>query len=222
MGEAQQTQQTQQTHNEHIPLSIPDFDSIPGNWLCLDFTHTLENRFSAPEELLNSYDDVVAWGIFSHLLTEDEAERLLQKAKSRPGEACAALVRAVDVREALYRIFYAISQGDEPHEHDMAVLNSELARAMSHASLVLRGDGYAWDWSASQPELDVVLWHVVRSAAELLTSNKLSDVRACAADDCRWLFLDISKNHSRRWCDMQTCGNQAKARRHYSRKKVTK
>lgn len=214
--------ETPQTHNVSNLLTIPDFDSIPGNWLCLDFTHTLANRFSAPEEQLNSYDDVVAWGIFSHLLTEDEAEQLLHKAKDRPGEARAAFVRAVDVREVLYRIFYAISQGDEAHEHDLAVLNAELAGAMSLAGLARKDDGFTWDWSASKPELDVVLWHVVRSAAELLTSEKLPDVRACAADDCRWLFLDISKNHSRRWCDMQTCGNQAKARRHYSRKKETK
>ncbi len=203
-------------------VPIPDFDSIPGNWLCLDFTHTLENRFSAPGERLNSYDDLVAWGIFSHLLTEDEAQRLLQKAKSRPGEARVAFVRAVDVREVIYRLFYAIAEGDEPHEHDLAVMNAELAEAMSHASLVRKDDGYTWDWSASEPKLNVVLWQVVRSAADLLTSEKLRDVRACAADDCRWLFLDISKNHSRRWCDMQTCGNQAKARRHYSRKRETK
>jgi len=130
-------------------------------------------------------------------------------------------VRAVDVREVIYRLFYAIAEGDEPHQHDLVVLNAELAEAMSHASLVRKDDGYTWDWSASEPELAVVLWHVVRSAAELLTTEKLQDVRACAADDCRWLFLDISKNHSRRWCDMQTCGNQAKARRHYSRKKET-
>jgi len=67
--------------------------------------------------------------------------------------------------------------------------------------------------------LERINWLIVRSAADLLTSDKLHDVRACSAEDCRWLFLDISKNHSRRWCDMETCGNQAKARRHYRRKK---
>ncbi len=128
-------------------------------------------------------------------------------------------MRAIDAREAIYRIFYAISEDDDPHELDLAHLNALLAEAMSHACLVHREDAYAWDWQTGEGDLNVLLWQVVRSAAELLTSEKLHDLRACAADDCRWLFLDTSKNHSRRWCEMQTCGNQAKARRHYSRKK---
>lgn len=204
---------------EELDIAMPDFGELTGNWLSLDFTHTLDERYSAqPEELLRSYSDLVAWGIYHQLLTKDEAQHLLHLAKQRPGEAAAALVRAVDAREAIYRIFYAISEGEEPPESDVAHLNALLAGAMSHACLVRKDDGYVWDWQ-KEGELDVLLWQVVRSAADLLISDKLDDVRACAAEDCRWLFLDTSKNHSRRWCDMQTCGNQAKARRHYSRKK---
>ena len=204
---------------EELDIAMPDFGELTGNWLSLDFTHTLDERYSAqPEELLRSYSDLVAWGIYHQLLTKHEAQHLLHLAKQRPGEAAAALVRAVDAREAIYRIFFAISEGEEPPESDVAHLNALLAGAMSHACLVRKDDGYVWDWQ-KEGELDVLLWQVVRSAADLLTSDKLDDVRACAAEDCRWLFLDTSKNHSRRWCDMQTCGNQAKARRHYSRKK---
>ena len=204
---------------EELDIAMPDFGELTGNWLSLDFTHTLDERYSAqPEELLRSYSDLVAWGIYHQLLTKHEAQHLLHLAKQRPGEAAAALVRAVDAREAIYRIFYAISEGEEPPESDVAHLNALLAGAMSHACLVRKDDGYVWDWQ-KEGELDVLLWQVVRSAADLLISDKLDDVRACAAEDCRWLFLDTSKNHSRRWCDMQTCGNQAKARRHYSRKK---
>lgn len=203
---------------EELDIAMPDFGDLTGNWLSLDFTHTLDERYSAQrEELLRSYSDLVAWGIYHQLLTKDEAQRLLHLAKQKPGEAAAALVRAVDAREAIYRIFYAISEGEDPPEPDLAHLNALLAGAMSHACLVRKDNGYVWDWQKG--ELDVLLWQVVRSAADLLTSDKLDDVRACAAEDCRWLFLDTSKNHSRRWCDMQTCGNQAKARRHYSRKK---
>ena len=101
------------------------------------------------------------------------------------------------------------------------MLNTMLAQAMSRACIVSEKDSFSWDWCVNNDaeRLQRIPWLVVRSAADLLTSDKLRDVRACAAEDCRWLFLDISKNHSRRWCDMQTCGNQAKARRHYSRKK---
>ena len=59
-----------------------------------------------------------------------------------------------------------------------------------------------------------------RSAAELLTSPDLPLVRECAGYDCGWLFMDTTKNRSRRWCDMATCGNRAKGRRHYERRRA--
>jgi predicted RNA-binding Zn ribbon-like protein len=204
---------------EELDIAMPNFGELTGNWLCLDFTHTLDERYSArPEELLRSYSDLVAWGIYQGVLTKEEAQRLLSLAKQKPGEAVAALSRAIDAREAIYRLFYALSEGGDPPEADMAHLNALLAGALSHARLARTDNGYVLGWQ-KEGELDALLWNVVRSAADLLTSDRLDDVRACAADDCRWLFLDTSKNHSRRWCDMQTCGNQAKARRHYSRKR---
>lgn len=208
---------------KNMNIHIPDFDDIPGNWLCLDFTHTLQDRFNADrKELLHSYSDVLAWGLFMHLLGEEEAWELLRIAEQHPQPATKALHEAVNVREAIYRIFYNISQDDAPDANDMALLNTMLAQAMAHACIVGEKERqFRWDWQAKSDadRLELINWIVVRSAADLLTSDKLSDVRACAAEDCRWLFLDISKNHSRRWCDMETCGNQAKARRHYSRKK---
>jgi predicted RNA-binding Zn ribbon-like protein len=205
-------------------IHIPDFDDTPGNWLCLDFTHTLQDRFNAErKELLHTYSDLLAWGLYMRLLSEKEAQELLRIAEQHPQIATKTLHNAVNLREALYRIFYAISQEEMPGADDMALLNATLAQAMSRACIVEAGekDQFHWDWKAKSDAegLERINWIIVRSAADLLTSDKLRDVRACAAEDCRWLFLDISKNHSRRWCDMETCGNQAKARRHYSRKK---
>ena len=203
-----------------VQIVIPDFDTTPGNWLCLDFTHTLSNRYNEDrKELLESYRDVVAWGLYEDLLKAEEAQQLLREAGRHEKEAAAALQRAIMLREAVYRVFYDLSQEHAPAQYDLDVLNSMLAEAMARARIVPAEHGFTWDWEAKGHTLDIVLWMVARSAADLLTSERLPDVRACAADDCKWLFLDISKNHSRRWCDMQTCGNQAKARRHYSRKK---
>jgi len=201
---------------------MPEFDTVPGNWLCLDFTHTLTARYSPDrQELLHNYNDLLAWGLYMRLLTEEEERQLLQVAERHPLEAAKTLENAIRLREAVYRMFYAISEDTKPQEDDMALLNATLARAMSHACILMGEDNFTWDWfeKSDADRLERLSWLVVRSAADLLTSEKLHDVRACAADDCRWLFLDISKNHSRRWCDMQTCGNQAKARKHYSRKK---
>jgi len=203
-------------------LNIPDFDDIPGNWLCLDFTHTLRDRFNAQRhDLLNKYSDLLAWGLNMHILKEEYAQQLLKIAEWHPQEASKILNDAVRLREAIYSIYYALAEGSTPQQQDMVLLNTHLAQAMSHACIVLQEESFRWDWreNSDTDRLQHISWQVVRSAADLLTSDKLRDVRVCAAEDCRWLFLDISKNHSRRWCDMQTCGNQAKARRHYNRQR---
>lgn len=201
---------------------IADFDDVPGNWLCLDFTHTLQNRYNAQrQELLSSYRGLLAWGLYMRILTEEEAQQLLHIAERYPQEALKTFNDAVSLREAIYRIFYNIAEDSTQQQDDLALLNTMLAQAMSRACIVSEKDSFSLDWCVNNDaeRLQRVSWLVVRSAADLLTSDKLHEVRACAAEDCRWLFLDISKNHSRRWCDMQTCGNQAKARRHYSRRK---
>lgn len=205
-----------------INIDIQKFDDVPGNWLCLDFTHTLQDRYNPQRnELLHSYSDLLAWGLHMSILKEDEAQQLLHIAEQHPQAASRSLNDAMNLREAIYRSFYTIAEDATPQQDDMDLLNMLLARAMSHACIMPEGDRFSWEWSAHSDaeKLERLNWLVVRSAADLLTSDKLHSVRACAAEDCRWLFLDISKNHSRRWCDMETCGNQAKARRHYSRKK---
>jgi predicted RNA-binding Zn ribbon-like protein len=122
------------------------------------------------------------------------------------------VARARALREAIYRIFRAAVQHWEAAPDDLEVLNRELSRARAHEALVADGRrvGYAWK---SDGELDRLLWPVARSAAELLTGELLARVSQCGGDDCHWLFLDTSKNRSRRWCDMADCGNRAKVRR---------
>jgi predicted RNA-binding Zn ribbon-like protein len=200
--------------------STSAFDQVPGNSLCLDFTHTLDERWSGhPQELLNSYSDLVSWGLFMHLLTDDQAQHLRDEAARHPAGASQAFQKAIVLREAIYRIFYEIAEDSSPAEADLITLNALLSEAMSHARILSKEDGFVWDWDGDERTLERLPWLVVRSAADLLTSDELDTVRACAAEDCRWLFLDTSKNHSRRWCDMKSCGNRAKARRYNVRKK---
>jgi predicted RNA-binding Zn ribbon-like protein len=200
--------------------STSAFDQVPGNSLCLDFTHTLDERWSGhPQELLNSYSDLVSWGLFMHLLTDDQAQHLRDEAARHPARASQAFQKAIVLREAIYRIFYEIAEDSSPAEADLITLNALLSETMSHARILSKEDGFVWDWDDDERTLERLPWLVVRSAADLLTSDELDTVRACAAEDCRWLFLDTSKNHSRRWCDMKSCGNRAKARRYNVRKK---
>ncbi len=193
---------------------------LTGGRLCLNFANTVENRPSDhPQELLNSYNDLVSWSEQTQVLTDQEAQLLIEEAARRPAEASNVLQQAVAIREAIYRIFKAVAQDAMPGEDDLVSLSAVMAEAQSHARIVAKADGFEWDLAGNGSDLDRILWPVVRSATDILTSEELDAVRVCASGDCNWLFFDTSKNHSRRWCDMKSCGNRAKARRHYDRKK---
>lgn len=188
-----------------------------GRTLCLDFANTLSGRTSSqPNDRLASYPELVAWARLAGILRPEKAEQLLANAELQPEAADAVLRWAIDFREALYRVFSASAVALPPMEADLGTLNEILAVAMSRLRLGHDMAGYGWTW-AEGDELDQLLWPIARSAAELLTSGDLERVRECAGDSCNWLFLDMSKNRSRRWCDMNDCGNRAKARRHYQR-----
>ena len=196
--------------------------NLRGGWLCLDFANTVDPRAGDENrDYVASYDDLVAWSRDAGALTAEEARRLETEGARHPAQAAATLRRAVELREAIYRIFSATSRGDAPAGPDLELLNRELARAMSRARIAPAGQapGWRWEWSGSETELDLPLFRVARSAAELLTSDVLGRARECSSTDCGWLFLDASKNRSRRWCTMEACGNRAKARRLYQRRR---
>jgi predicted RNA-binding Zn ribbon-like protein len=127
------------------------------------------------------------------------------------------LSRAIALREALYRIFTTMVGGEAPPTSDLLLLNGELAAALAHRCLISSEAGFDLAWSSDGDELSEPLWPVALSAAELLTSGSVARVKSCASHDCAWVFMDESRNRSRQWCEMETCGNRAKARRHYAR-----
>ena len=189
------------------------------SWLCLDFANTVDwHASSHPEEKLINYDKLVDWAKAHGVLTAAGARNLRAQAAKRPTEARSVLEKSIELREAIYHIL-----ADRIHKlpvrvSDLRVLNYAVADTLAHSHLVTRGaTGFAWGWDNGQEGLDSILWPVVRSAFELLTSDdKLKRVGQCADErGCGWLFMDTSKNKSRRWCDMGDCGNRAKARRHY-------
>ncbi len=196
------------------------YEFIAGN-LCLDFTNTADwHESEQPVEWLTSFSDLLIWGQEAGVIDADDARWLLRTAEDDPESAVAVYARAITLREALFRIFRKVAR-QQPVEHDdLDLLNRELSRAYQYRRLHELADGYGWEWSHQGGELDRPLWVVALSAAELLTSTELSRVRQCAGDPCGWLFYDASRNRSRRWCNMDVCGNRAKARRHYERQKT--
>lgn len=170
-------------------------------------------------EYLTTYGELVRWSQHVGILTDDEAGTLLSDAVRHPDLAAAALERAIDLRETLYQVFAAVADRREPQEAALAALNAALHGALSCLEIRPSTGGYEWAWLQGEGELDRMLWPIVRSAADLLTSADIGRVRQCAREGCDWLFVDASKNQSRRWCSMDLCGSRVKARRYYRRRK---
>jgi predicted RNA-binding Zn ribbon-like protein len=193
-----------------------DFDA---GKLPLDFANTAEWHASQqPLEMLETYSDLVAWSEEAKLLNKSEANGLLKNAKEAPEEAKQALEKALAVREVIYRILSPIAVGEKPAASDLNKFNQALTRGLEKSKITATANGFEWDWKKTVKSFDQMLWPILRSTAELLTSHDIKRVGECADDrGCGYLFYDTSRNHSRRWCSMQSCGNRAKAKRHYQR-----
>jgi predicted RNA-binding Zn ribbon-like protein len=194
-----------------------------GGRLSLDFANTVDWRTGDhPEECLTTYSDLVAWSEHAGALTDRQAQRLFNEAERRPPEAQAVLERAIRMREAIYHILSAISRGRPQGPTDLVAFNGELSCLLGRSKIIQAGKGFAWQWAGADDALDLMLSPVMRDALDLLTSEELRRVRECPGDGCGWLFLDASRNRSRRWCAMEDCGNRAKARRHYQRTRAAR
>jgi predicted RNA-binding Zn ribbon-like protein len=197
------------------------FDLTLTGQLSLDLVNTIDWRASDhPKELLNTYDDLVRWARHTGVLTQREARHLLREAKQRPVEAKATLEEAKDVRELFFRIFSGMAAGRQPEKSDLTRLNGLLSKSLSHLQIAPAPYGFAWKWENEDNSLDEMMWAAVRAAGELLVDSRaLGQLRECPGEGCSWLFIDTSRNKSRRWCTMEICGNRAKARRHYEQVK---
>lgn len=196
----------------------PRFELIAGN-VSLDFVNTLDDRHTQPKELLETYLDLVRFGEDAGLLTAPQADRLYERSYLEPNLATRALNHARELREAIHDVFWAIMNKRPAPPPALARLNADAQAAAGHMHLVpTRGGGFEWSFD-DFGDFDSLLWPIARAAADLLASEQLAYVRPCSSKTCEWFFLDTSKNHHRRWCDMTRCGNRAKVQRFYVRKK---
>lgn len=185
----------------------------------LEFTNTVGDHASEhPHETLFVYEDLLSWTKRIGLLQDEQVQVLSRKAVSQPAEAAAVFAKSLELREAIYRIFVAQVNGKSPQESDLAILNSTLAGATNGAQVVQRSGRFEWEWSFEESELEAPLWTIALFASSLMISEHYQWVGQCADEDgCGWLFVDTTRNHSRRWCDINDCGNRAKQRRYQKR-----
>ncbi|MBI1730157.1 ABATE domain-containing protein [Candidatus Acetothermia bacterium] len=200
------------TKRDRVPVLIAGV-------LCLDFVNSLYWRATeTPIEWFNEYPDLISWSQSLKILSVAEARKLLLNAQNNAAKASLITKQAIQLREAIYQIFFAIIQERLPAKADFRILNSMLGKSISQLQIAPSATGFSWQWQGVESHLDSVLWPIARSAADLLTSRDWPRVGQCPGDGCGWLFLDKSRNHTRRWCAMEHCGHKTNAILHYHRK----
>jgi predicted RNA-binding Zn ribbon-like protein len=193
----------------------------PGGALCLDFCNSGQGaREGQGTEWLSGFGDLVDWLEVAAAVSPRQAARLRQASAASPDAAARAWGRAVGFREALFRVFETTVKGGAAATEDLAAIEKEYARAVSSSRLAWTGERYAWALDPSARATDAALQPLAESALRLLTADELARLRRCANSSCTWLFLDETRNRSRRWCEMASCGNLAKVRRHREKVRI--
>lgn len=183
----------------------------------LDFVNTLDWRFrsSGPEEHLNDYADLLSFSEQSGLMTSWEIRRVT---KDDPAKKKQILSSTKKLRECLGSILYALADKQAAPIGDLRTLSA-------FARTVRKSEDLEWSdsrlqWKAKKDRAnasDTPFRRLASAGLDLLTSEEINNLSACSNPECRWLFLDGSKNRGRRWCDMKLCGNRIKARRYRSK-----
>ena len=191
----------------HLPI---DESKLIGERLCLDFTNTAGSRRGSEIifEKLRTYDDLLAWSVHVGILDHIDSKKINKKGSE------SIVKRALRLREAIYRICLAAIKRQSPNDMDLKLLNNEIREARNRQFIDSK---FQMRTESSNKDGDRMLWPVALSAAELLTSDDLTRLQQCEAENCGWLFVDTSKNHTRQWCDMSDCGNRAKVRKFRSK-----
>ena len=200
-------------------LDSAPFQLVAGHPV-LDFVNTLDWRFrsSGPEELLNRYADLLRFSEQSGLLTSLEVRKFATGDLVRKKRILSSTKK---LRECLASILYAIAAGQAPQTKDVRTLSAFARTVRETEDLEWRVSRLQWKADKHRANaLDTPFRKLASAALALLTSEELNKLSACSNPECRWLFLDGSKNHGRRWCDMKLCGNRIKARRYRGRQQA--
>lgn len=194
---------------------------LDGGTLCLDFVNTIPDRFDGTNrDLVPTFNDLVYWARKVKLLESAETSALEKAAASNERKAKEFFNEAVQLRSLIYSLFHPISQQQRLKNADLEQLNKFVTKYFPFLQLTVDRDGFSEQWRFDANDFYSITAPIVKSAYELLLSDKLHRVKQCP--NCGWLFLDATKNGKRRWCSMQDCGNSVKALEYYYRKKDQK
>jgi predicted RNA-binding Zn ribbon-like protein len=191
---------------------------VPRRDLAIDFANTVAYRGSTSEESLHSLNDLFSWLTSANALPESSVAALPKLITAAHLDDLQLFNDAITLRETIYRLLRAVATQSAPPIGDLQRLNQALTEAPPRDCLAQVAGSFGWRIEL-KPAPAAIVASVLWSAADTIARPDSARLRECANDQCLWLFLDDSKNGTRRWCSMQACGNRAKAHRHYQRHK---
>ena len=179
----------------------------------LDLVNTVgDDRVPDP---LDHYESFAEWATRAGVIDEATASRLAAGARERPARAERALAEARNLRAVMDAVFRPLATAPGgPSQEALARLVGLAGAAIERARLEAEDGGFRLVWGGDH--LERPLWPLAAAAVDLLRSGPLDRLKAC--EGCPWLFLDTSRNHSRRWCTMDDCGSRSKMRRYRVRR----
>ncbi len=190
---------------------------LVGNNLSIDFINTRIRENGAPKDLLESFEDFVAWALRAELLDLSQARAMFRDWSDRP-KAAQVFRRALRFREALHEMITDAAQGARIKPSALEAINLILKEESGYAEVVRIEDGFEKRFHADFNEPGRLLAPIAEAAADLLCYGNLAYLRKCETPECVIYFYDVTKNHGRRWCSMAICGNRAKAAAFYQRR----
>jgi predicted RNA-binding Zn ribbon-like protein len=198
----------------------PESATEPRRRLWLEFVNTdaPTHGVGARGDLLRDFDALATWLVEHHAIDEERVASIRRRAVLQPAAAAATLVDARRVRAALRALAERGASMERVRQDAVTEINRVLGRSAGSRRLDRHADGSYY--RAFVPTGDAfagMMIPIVESAADALVGDELGRVRRCADPRCQRVFLDTTRNGLKRWCDMDTCGNRAKAARHRAR-----
>lgn len=188
--------------------------ALVGGELALDFANTSSGRgFPTHRDHLSSASDVVEWARHTKAVHPEDADWLAATTRRDRDLGRELLEAALALREDIHSIVSEVAAERPAPTKIVESLTRTHARALARAKLTRFGAHYAWSWSVAASPIEAVLGPISLSALTILCQADLTRIKQCQGEKCGWLFLDTTKNKSRRWCEMEICGNRAKQKR---------
>ncbi len=185
--------------------------------LFAEFANTLEYDRGVPVDALIDIDALLGWLRGHDLISNRARSSEMARLHRDPTEADRRMERFRHLRGVLHAVAEQVSDGGRPSAGQLRDLNHILRHGLHYHQLRFDGDGARYDFAQVGDRLDQARATIASSLAHFLAEDAPDRLRVCANPGCRYLFVDRSPGGRRRWCDMRTCGNQAKAARHRAR-----